>query len=218
MALADQVVVNPISLSAPDGDTGLPTMGKYREFLVSQINPAFGALVSRGMVFIGSTAAAGVVPPIYNNTAQTFMVWNPAGSNKIIVPLMLHIGLVTVGVVTSNFVYGYQPNAGSQLSTAAPVSAYTAGTPVNAYLGHQNASVTRFAPATATVLAPSLLRPCGLSNFMASTPTAENDFYQHSVREDGSFMVGPGTAIFVANNIAGVATYNIALTWAEVPV
>lgn len=215
---ADYTVLNPGSTLATDGDSGVVNLGVRREQLVSDLMPTYGTLVSRGLAFIGSTAAAGVIPPIFNSTAQTFMIWNPSGSGKIVVPLALHVGLVTVGVVTSNFCYGYQANAGSSLATAAPISALTQVDPVNANLGHSNRSVTRFAPATATVLAPSFLRSCGLSNFMASTPAAANMFWQQQEFLNGDIIVGPGSALFVANNIAGVATYNISMTWAELPV
>jgi hypothetical protein len=35
-----------------------------------------------GNVFIGSTTYAGIVAPAYNAAAQTFGLWNPAGSEK----------------------------------------------------------------------------------------------------------------------------------------
>ena len=218
MAYGDQIVANPGGISAADGDMNPPTMGKAREYLVASLHGEAYTQCYRGNVFIGAAAAAGIVPPIYSNTAQTFMIWNPAGSGKLVVPISLNIGLVTVGVVTDNLVWAYFPNAGSQLGTAAPVSALTAANPVNAYIGHQNQSITRFAPATATVLAPSLLRPTGITNFMAASPTAENDFYTMREELHGSIILGPGNALFLANNIAGVATYNVAVTWAEIPV
>jgi hypothetical protein len=53
---------------------------------------------------------------------------------------------------------------------------------------------------------------------MATTPTAANSFWQRTEYYDGDLIVPPGTAIFLASNIAGVATYAQSLVWEEVPI
>ncbi len=190
--------------------------GPDAEAIVTELHGKYYTQTRAGNVFIGSTAAGGVVPPIYSNTAQTFALWNPTGSGKNLSLISLRLGLVTVGVVTSNFCLGYSLGAGSGISATAPISAFTAVTPVNALIGLGTTSVAKFAPGAATVVAPSFLRTCGVTSFEASTPTAENAFFQLGEDYDGSLIVPPGVVIFVANNIAGVATWNITLTWEEV--
>jgi hypothetical protein len=89
---------------------------------------------------------------------------------------------------------------------------------VNLNLGSGVASVSKFAPATITTVAPTLLMTLGASVCMATTPTALNNFWQLGHDFDGSLIIAPGTIVFVANNVAGVATYDISLVWEEVPV
>lgn len=195
-----------------------PTLlgGPNAEAIVSELHGKYYYQTRAGNVFIGSTAAAGVVPPIYSNTAQTFALWNPTGSGKNLSLISLRLGIVTVGVVTSDFCMGYQTGAGSAIgAVGAPISAFTAVAPVSALIGGGNTSVAKFAPAAVTTVAPSFLRTCGISSCMATSPTAANAFWQLGEDYDGSLIVPPGVVIFVANNIAGVATWNITLTWEE---
>jgi hypothetical protein len=204
--------------SATDGNNYPILQGKSLEQVVTELHGKYYTQAYRGNVYIGSTAAAGVVPPIYNNTAQTFAIWNPTGSGKNIVPIKLSVGLVTVGVVTASHCWSYVANAGAQVATGGTISAGTFVAPVNALLGSGATSVSKFAPATITTVAPSYLRPVGISSFMATTPTAANSFWQLTEYYDGDLIVPPGTAIFLASNIAGVATYAQSLAWEEVPI
>jgi hypothetical protein len=128
------------------------------------------------------------------------------------------VGLVTVGVVTDNFCLSYVTNAGAQVATGATISAATLASAVPLNLGATTKSIANFAPATITTTAPSYLMTVGLSNFMATTPNAANMFWNQFYDFDGGLIVSPGTAIFVANNVAGVATWNISVLWEEAPV
>ena len=207
------------NISATDGSLVTQLGGKAGEGIIAELHGKYFTQTYRGNCFIGATASAGVIPPLPTATAQTFALWNPAGSGKLLVPIKVSIGLVTVGVVTAHFCWSYLLNAGSNIGTAAPVSAHTLVAPVNAYLsGPGVASAMRFAPATMTTLATAYLRPIGVSNFMATTPTAANMFWQLTEYYDGDMIVGPGTVVAIANNIGAVATYGIAVTWEEVPI
>jgi hypothetical protein len=218
MPISQGIVGAPSTTSATDGTYQSILQGKQAEQIVAGLHGKNYTACYRGNVFLGSTAAAGVVPPIYSNTAQTFGLWNPTGSGKNIVPISLRYGIVTVGVVTSNFVLGYRADAGAQVATGGTISAATLVAAVNANLGSGTASISKFAPATITTVAPALLMTLGTSICMAAGPTAMNDWWQLGHDFDGGLIVAPGTAVFVANNIAGVATYNISLVWEEVPV
>src|SRR5882672_4169755 len=104
--------------------------------------------VKLGKVFIGSTAAAGVALPVETGTAVTFGLWN-INPNKVAVPLSIQMAYVSGTITVGGFGLANQ-NAGYALATAAPLSAFTDGTPKNAKLGDGAASSMRFAPATAT--------------------------------------------------------------------
>ena len=218
MIIQGQVQAPP-PLSATDGNNYAALQGKQLELIVSELTGKYYTQTLRGNTFIGATASAGVVPPIFSNTAQTFGIWNPSGSGKNIVPVNLKVGLVTVGVVTDNFALAVTLNAGSQQATGSPITAGTFVAPVNALLGSGTASISKFAPATITAgAAPTYLKPTGISNFMAATPAAANNFWQLGEDYDGSLIIPPGVVLYVCNNIAGVATWNICMTWVEIPI
>lgn len=222
MATDDNIMqVNTLPTSALSiGGSQRPGLaGRMGELVVSALHGKYYELAYNGNVFIGSTAVAGVVPPIYNNTTQQYCIFNPLGSGVNIVPLKVSLGLVTVGVVTDHFCWGYLLNCGAAIATGAKITAGSTVTPVNANLGGANAKTSQslFLPASITCTAPSYLRNMGVTSFEATTPTAANSFWQLTEYYDGDLIVAPGTAVFISNNIAGVATWDIAVTWAEVP-
>jgi hypothetical protein len=97
-----------------------------------------------GRVFIGSTAAGGTAFPISTGTAVTFGLWNTSTNlqrGADVVPCRLH-----VRHDRHRRVWPLQPVCGFTIGTAAPLSAFTAGTPKNAKLGKGNASVMRSPP------------------------------------------------------------------------
>lgn len=175
--------------------------------------------VNLGNTFIGSTAAAGVVLPIYSNTAQTFVVWNPAGSGRNLVLLHLLIGWVSTTGAPGNIVIGYQNGVGSQAATASPITAATLVAPLNAKIGAGNSSVVKFAPATATFTAGlSLLMTTGISQLTSTGATTADKPAQIKHDFEGSIMVPPGTAIGVCGNIAILSVFDVTLIWDEVPI
>lgn len=171
----------------------------------------------QGHVFIGSTAVAGVVPPIFSNVAQTFALWNPFGSGKNIVPLKLQAGYVSTTGAAGNLALAYNPAAGANFGTAAPIATGTFAAPVNALLGgNGDASIARFAPATITfTAAPLFLRSLGMSQLVTTAADITNVPWTLETDFDGSLVLAPGAIICVAGNIATLSIWDFALTWAE---
>src|SRR4030095_9277928 len=100
--------------------------------------------VLAGRVFIGSTAAAGVALPVETGTAVTFGLWNIT-TTKVAVPLWIAMAYVSGTITVGGFALANQ-NVGYATATAAPLSAFTDGTPKNALLGYGAASAMRFTP------------------------------------------------------------------------
>lgn len=170
-----------------------------------------------GRVFVGTTAAAGVVLPIYTNTSQTFVLWNPLGSGKDIVPIRINYGYVDTTGAAANHVIGYQTGVGSQAATGSPITAITLGTPVNLNLDDNTGSVAKFAPATATFAsAPSLLMTLGISQLVTTAATTSAVPWKQSYDFDGQLIVPPGVAIVAAGNIAQLSKWDVSLIWAEI--
>lgn len=173
--------------------------------------------VKLGRVFVGSTAVGGVVPPVYTNTAQTFSLWNPLGSNKHIVPIKLQAGYVSTTGAAGNLALGYAVNAGGQPATGSVIAAGTFVAPVNALLsGNGNASNARFAPATVTfTAAPLFLRTLGMSQLVITAADATNSQWQLETDFDGSLVLDEGSVINVCGSIATLSVMSFALTWIE---
>lgn len=170
-----------------------------------------------GNVFIGSSAAAGVVLGIYSNTSVTFALWNPAGSGKNAIPISCQIGYVSGTAAASNFAYGFQTGVGSTIATGAPITAFTAVAPLNGYIGQGNPSAMRFAPAAATLTAGcSFLKTMGVSQLVTTAATTSATTFQATEYFDGSLIIPPGTLFVVGGNIATVTTADVTLAWEEI--
>lgn len=166
-----------------------------------------------GRVFIGSTAAAGTAFPISTGTAVTFGVWNTnVGVN--VVPLWLRASYTsgTIALGTWGLANQY---CGFAIGTAAPLSAFTDGTPKNALLGSGNASSVRFTPSAATLTAGGTAAMW----FGAGQESATAGLGIWGVREnfDGDLIVPPGNLLFVCGSVAQTGLYSISMAWAEVP-
>lgn len=170
-----------------------------------------------GNVFIGTTAAAGVVLPIFSNTAQTFALWNPLGSGRNAILISCQIGWVSGPGVPGNFVYGFQTGTGAQIATGAPITAFTTVAPVNGLIGAGNATITKFAPATATLTAgPTLYRTMGVSQLTTTAGATTQGYFQATEYFDGTVIVPQGCIFCVASNVAAAVTADVTLIWEEI--
>lgn len=175
--------------------------------------------VYNGNVFVGTTAAAGVVIPATNATAITYAIWNPLGSNRNIVPLYTNIGFVSTTAAPSNLGLSYQTGMGAQVATGAPVTAATLVAPVNTMLSAGNSSVAKFAPATLTLAtAATYLMTFGMSQTTTTGATTSSPGWTFSYAYQGQIIVPPGVGIFVTSaNTSELSVVDISCVWAETP-
>lgn len=170
--------------------------------------------VALGRVFMGSTAAAGTAFPISTGTAVTFGLWNTS-STKNAVPLYLRASYTsgTIALGTWGIANQY---CGFALATAAPLSAFTDGTPKNALLGSGLGSSMRFTPSAATLTAGGTAAtwlPSG-----QESATAGLGIWGVHYDFDGSMIVPPGQLIFVCGSVAQTGVYSMTLVWAELDI
>jgi len=185
--------------------------------LVAQNMPPLVELARAGQIFTGSMTAAGAALPIYSNTAQVCGIWNPAGNSVDVVLLSLGITYVDTTGAAGGYCLGYLSNAPAQLATGAAITAFTEAAAINAYLNGGAASKVKFTASAATVTAPAILRHLSLNqNAFTTTGTGQMP-YASGIRFDGDVILTPGTAVFVAGNIATLAKLALSLTWAEIP-
>lgn len=170
--------------------------------------------VKLGRVFIGNTAAAGVALPVETGTAVTFGLWNTS-TNFNAVPLGISIAYVSGTITIGGFVMVNQ-YCGFTLATAAPLSAFTTGTPKNALLGNGNASAMSFTPSAATLTAGGTrVYGLGLGHEIATAGPGVNPGFHDF---DGRLIIPPGHLVFLAYTIAQTGVFSCGLTWAEVPI
>jgi hypothetical protein len=201
--------------------------GNEAQVIIQQLHGPYYEMVIRGMVFIASSAVAGVALPVYDATAQKFMLWNPSDSGVNLELLCAAFGRVSTTGSDGHPCWGYKTGMGSAIATGAPCSAFTAGRPVIARLTLQHPvadnvvetdPTSKFAPATATVTAPGYLRP----SCITQTEAADAQIYApYMIYEDFSMnpiVLAPGSAIFACQSVAASTVWSVALTYARVPI
>lgn len=186
--------------------------------VVQQLHGKYYEMARRGQVFIASTAVTGLALPIYSATAQLFMLWNPANSGYNLELIRAVWGKVSTTGSDGHLCWGYKTGMGSTTGTGAPCSAYTAGSPVNALLGSTADSVANFAPATATVTAPSYLRPVGITQTEVADAQTDPPYACIEDFEMNPLIVAPGAGIFACQSVAASTVWAVSVTYAVVPV
>ena len=166
-----------------------------------------------GNVFIGSTAAAGTAFPISTGTAVTFGLWNTS-TTKSAVLLDFNAGYTSGTIAIGEFGIANQ-NCGFAIGTAAPLSAFTDGTPKNGLAGAGGASAMRCTPSAATLTAggTALLWMGGSNEIATAAPGVSVMRYDF----DGKIIVTPGQLVFVCGSVAQTGLFTMSLSWAEVP-
>lgn len=183
----------------------------------AELLPWYG-LAKQGRVFTGNIAAAGVVLPIYSATTQQFGLWNPLGNTKDLIVRSIALTYVDTTGAAGGFVLGYLPNAPAVIGTGLAITAFTETAAINAYgaTGGLAQSAKFGQGSTLTVTAPSLYRNLGLNQTVLTAATTSSPQFISQFDFDGDLVVTPGTAIFVAGNIATLSKFGGSIVWAEV--
>lgn len=204
-----------LAKNKPVGGVSLANTGGL---LVQDAGGSWSQAAREGRMFTGGSAAGGTVLPIYSATAQKLGLWNPqdSGVNAILTQVALTYRQ-TIGAA-GGFVLASVPNAAG-IGTAAPVGAFTDGvlgtTIHNALVGSLIGPKCRFTPSAATVVAPALYRHIGLNQLVLTPTDATSAQWLATVDFPGDVILPPGTAIFVAGNIATLVTLAGSMTWVE---
>ncbi len=211
------VVFDPSAAGSSDGSTVTANFGRANEMIVSELHGKYFEQCYRGNVYYGSTTTAGVVIPIASSLTPTYSIWNPAGSGKLLVPVVTLIGWTATTTADGSFIWMSTANAGSGISSTAPFTAFGSGTPVNANLGSGKVSAIRLGSGGTTTLvaAPSVYRDTGISAGITTAATA--GFWVMRDDWDGSGIVPPGNAIHLMGTTAIAATVQVTQVWVEVP-
>lgn len=216
---AQGIVVDPSSAGTVDGSTATVNLGRANELLVASLHGKYFEQAYRGNVFYASTATAGVVIPISSTLSPTYSIWNPAGSGKLLVPIVTLIGWTANTAALGSLVWTATTNAGNTISTTAPFVTFSSPiVPTNANLGSGKVSQMRFSNGTILlVAAPIFYRGTGIS--MTATTAATTTAPWWTARDDweGGSIIGPGNAIHLMGSTAVLVSATVTLVYAEIP-
>lgn len=214
-------VFDPSNAATPDGSTPAINMGRANEALVAQLHGKYFEQAYRGNIYIGSTSSAGAVIAISSTLTPTYTIWNPAGSGKLIVPVVTLIGWTATTAALGSFVWTATTNAGNTISSTAPFVAFTTpATPVNSNVGSGKVSVAKFGAQGTTitlVAAASFFRETGCQITATTAATAAAPGWIWRDDWDGTAIIPPGNAIHLMAATAILTTATVSTVWVEVP-
>lgn len=184
----------------------------------------------QGRVFSQSATPLGLAIPIYTATAIAggMPIWNPPGSfvNVELVEVSLARGSGTATFGAIGLMAGYV----QAIATASGLSAMAATNPFNNFFGiGGNTKVSSSNAGTVTVTAGVATAPVnGVTgagwvrtlfshNLEADTGTAHAAI-PCNYSFNGSFVMGPGTLVYLAATTATTALYATSITWKEIPI
>jgi hypothetical protein len=165
-----------------------------------------------GNVFIGSTAAAGVALPISTGTAVTCALWNTSPNRNALL-LGVSLGVTSGTIALGEFGLANQA-VGPNVASGAPITAATAGTAKNAYLGAGTSSAMTFIPATAT-LAGGGTAALWLGKSVESA-TAGLGIFNGWQWLDVPLLVPGGQIVVLCGSVAQTALITASLIWQEI--
>ena len=193
--------------------------GRQQELIVTELMGKYYTQAYNGNVFSARQAAAGAVVPIFSNTTQQCGLFNPLGSGKNLVPVKLNGTYVSTTAAAGGFCLGYVTNCGGGIATgSAGITAATLVTPVNLNIGAGGKPAGIFMSAAITTAAPAVLMDLGVDQLVTTAATTSLGFFPFSYDFDGTVIVPPGNAIFVAGNIAVLITMVFNIIWVEAPI
>lgn len=211
----------PSNTSSADAQNQSILQGKQNEVIYSNLHGKYYNQSYRTNAFWGSTAIGGLTLTLVTNTTNVGLtIWNPQGSGKNLSLISVTVGLTTAATTASAFGYGFVTNAGSGVSTAGPLSAFTPitatrGSNVINWTGQGNSIALLGGGATYTA-APTFYRTmgCGVGTVAITAPSqqflAREDF-------DGTAIIPPGTVFIVGNTVlSGSTGTSVSAYWEEI--
>lgn len=212
-----QVKKSPGPRRYGDGTVAMPRLTDEGASVVGEGCGKYYELCLQGNLFNYQTAVAGIVLNVAA-AAGNFTIWNPAGSGKNFIPLIVRIGVVSGAAGIAGFIgYFRYPNAGANIGL--PFSVFTDIAIASTYLGGptRKVPITRFSTTNTLPGAPTFIRTANFTMLQARTGNATIPF---KMVEDlnGEIVIPPGTTFSIAANAAIALTCAICVTGAELPI
>ncbi len=195
-----------------DGQQATLALGFGAEALFSEVGGKYAYQTMRNNGYVFSTTSAASITALGNNLPT---IWNPLGSGVATILDKVTFQVAAVGTpVIGGCQYGFQANAGAQISTAGPIATGTLVAGVSLNINSKKLPQTLFFPAAVTfTTAPALLAPVGVNfgSVATQTPWIGMDDV------DGRIILTPGSLLQIGCSTASSTTFNIAFWCYEIP-
>lgn len=204
--------------SIPDGQQGMPRLGRSAEVITDAIYGSYYEQVVRGNGYVFTTALAGNAL-VAGTTTNAPAIWNPPNSGKVLILQKITYGRTAVGTpLEGDIVYLSAANVNSFGATGSDIvsATFVAGKNLRPEMGDN--SGVRFAPTTiATTFTPALLAASGISQLVTTGTTTGPQTFQTVDRIDGSIILTPGSYFSIGASVSISTTYCISIYALSVP-
>ena len=164
--------------------------------------------------FIAPTTYAGVTVPIYSGTTPTYALWNPLGSNRLMVPVSINVGVEATGTAAlAALGLSQVTSTTGSFATGLPIATWTAATVYNGRVGKSGGNSVRFATSLTLTTAGNFFYHLGFGNASAAAGTGyvtmRHDF-------NGQLILEPGNLIhLVGVPVAPGQPLTVSMSWIE---
>lgn len=212
-------MATPIGLQVAGNGAAAYTDGTQQQLLSDRYGNArvveyrgkYGEANSRGALFHYNTLVAGVTLPIFTNTAHTYGLMNPAGSNVVLEFVRLEFGYLSGTQAPGGIVFCQAPVPTANIATGSGgVTAATATLGTSGQVGGSGA-VAKCSMLTAiTAVAPTVIRyGLGLSTTTMPATAAVQGITYTGYIFDGSILLYPNQILLLASTVAAGAGVNV---------
>lgn len=211
-----QNIVGP--LYGTDGSLVLNRASKDGAAVVTELHGKYYEQASRGRLFYGMSASAGIALIVAATTGGHPTLFNPLGSGINASIVRLYLAYASGTNAPTALAWAQTTNAGAAAATGSPILTATLVAANNGLIGSSNTSLAKWSPTTNTfTAAPTVIGGVGVGlTTMVSTST--NNPNALIVDYDGSLVVGQGAALSLVSIAATTtALFNVTVVWEEVP-
>lgn len=194
-----------------------PVLLDDRQQAMDNLHGVNYAAVSRGNVYIGNSASAGIALIVPATTGGHPTLVNPVGSGVNLSLIKVCLGYVSGNNAPTCIEWALTSPANAPPATASPILTATKVAAQNALLGASDNSKAWWSPTTNTfTAAPVFCATTGLSLFTGVAATAVAPF-QLQANYNGDLVIKPGAALSLCTQAATTtALFQVTVVWEEI--
>jgi hypothetical protein len=164
--------------------------------------------------FMATTLYSGVTVPTYNTTSPTYALWNPLGSNRLMMPVSIKIGVEATGTAAIGALGLSQVlSTTSSFATGLPIATWTDSTVYNGRVGKTGGNNCRFSTSLTLTSAGTFFYHLGLG---LGSAVAGLNWNELEYDFNGELLIEPGNMIHLVGVPVGPGQpLTVTTTWIE---